>query len=282
MDLSSIITRIPHRMALAGGWIDQPFVSERNPAPPGSMVVVGLEPDFRVMDRCGMASGTRKVAIELWNGVLPDREPTELVKELYWAENHGKSEPSGSQDMIGLVYPGVNRLDYDARFEGGLFPAHIESNCDAGVAAWIGRVIHFVPVNQRPDGYNPLGVKNLDPCWIGRLGQSGKDCFDALVSMNLAALGSAMNECMGCWEAILPHTVAHPTINIDLKALLCYYQSRYAGAMYSGCGGGYLFVASEEPVPGGFQVRVRLPGPRCSDTSEAASANHDESAAKHR
>jgi hypothetical protein len=28
--------------------------------------------------------------------------------------------------------------------------------------------------------------------------------------------------------------------------------------MYSGCGGGYLFVASEEPVPGAFHVNVRI------------------------
>jgi hypothetical protein len=28
--------------------------------------------------------------------------------------------------------------------------------------------------------------------------------------------------------------------------------------MYSGCGGGYLFVASDEPVPGAFRVNVRI------------------------
>jgi hypothetical protein len=28
--------------------------------------------------------------------------------------------------------------------------------------------------------------------------------------------------------------------------------------MYSGCGGGYLIVASTEPVPGAFRVNVRV------------------------
>ena len=37
-----------------------------------------------------------------------------------------------------------------------------------------------------------------------------------------------------------------------------FYQSRYAGAMYSGCGGGYLYVISDEPVPGALKVHVRL------------------------
>ena len=119
MEITSVIGSIPHRMALAGGWIDQPFVSTHNPAPYGSMVVVSLEPDQWFMQRAGMASGTRKVALKLWNGVLPDRDPAELVRELYRAENQGKPEPSGSQDMIGLVYPGVSRLDYDAAVEGG-------------------------------------------------------------------------------------------------------------------------------------------------------------------
>src|ERR1700722_11192111 len=95
---------IPNRLALAGGWIDQPFVSRHNPTPPGSMVVVSLEPTFRVMDRAGCASGTRAIARKLWKNRLPNRPPADLVRHLYEAENRGKPQPSGSQDMIGLIY----------------------------------------------------------------------------------------------------------------------------------------------------------------------------------
>src|ERR1700691_1018625 len=98
---------IPNRLQLAGGWIDQPFVSQHNPKPPGSMVVVQIEPDFRPMDRSGLASGTRALAMKLWKGKLPHRPRETLTRELYEIENKGKAEPSGSQDMIGLVYPGV-------------------------------------------------------------------------------------------------------------------------------------------------------------------------------
>ena len=257
-DLSSLIGKVPHRVALSGGWIDQPFLSKFNPSPPGSMVVVSLEPILWLMDRCGMASGTRKVAMELWGGVLPGRPKEELVRELYRAENKDKTEPSGSQDMIGLIYPGVSRLDYDAEFEGGYFPAHIESCCDPAVARWLESILHLVPINQRPEGYAPLGVKNPDPEWVRRLGQSGKDCYSAIVGRDIRGLAAAMNECMTCWDTILPHTVQHPTIKIDLKGILRYYQSRYIGAMYSGCGGGYLIVVSEEDVPGALHVKVRL------------------------
>jgi len=256
-EITSLISEIPYRMAFAGGWIDQPFVSKLNPSPPGSMVVVSLDPTFRYMDRCGMATSTREVARKLWNGRLPNRDPQELTRELYEAENKGKPEPSGSQDMAGLIYPGVNRLDYDYRHEGGYFPVHVESNNDPNVARWLENVIHMVPIAQRPEGYNPLGHRNLDPKWIERLGETGKQCFNAILTKDSKALGASMNDCMECWEMILPHTVRHPSITVDLPGILGYYQSQYAGAMYSGCGGGYLYVVSDEPVPGGIRVKVR-------------------------
>jgi len=257
-EITSIISGIPYRMAFAGGWIDQPFISKLNPTPPGSMVVVGLEPTFRYMDRCGMATSTREVTRKLWNGKLPNGDPRQLARELYEAENQGKPEPSGSQDMAGLIYPGVNRLDYDYSYEVGYFPVHVESNNDPDVAHWLEDVIHMVPVAQRPDGYNPLGQKNLDPKWIQRLGETGKQCFDAIVTKNCEALGASMNECMKCWETILPHTLRHPILIVDLPGILHYYQRRYAGAMYSGCGGGYLYATADEPVPGSMSVKVRV------------------------
>jgi len=198
--------------------------------------------------------------MRLWSGELPSGDPRRLVRELYAEENRGKEEPSGSQDMIGLVYPGVSRLDFDCRSEGGIFPQHVESNLDPATARWLEETIRVVPVAPRPDGYNPLGVRNLDPGWIARLGRSGRDCYAAIVSRDAAALGKSMNECMRCWEAILPQTVRHPVLPVDLAEILRFYQERHAGAMYSGCGGGYLYVVSEEPVPGSFTVRVRTGG----------------------
>jgi len=256
-DLTRVIGDFPYRIALAGGWIDQPFCSQLNPTPPGSMVVVGVEPTCYWMERAGIATGTRKIALKLW-GRLPEGDPSALVDELYAAENLGSTEPSGSQDMIGLIYPGVNRLDYDFAHRGGIVPKHIESNNDPEIARWLERVIHVLPVAPRPPGYSPLGVKNLSAEWVQRLGQSGKDCYDAILSKDVSKLGASMNECMLCWETLLPQTVAHPAIKIDLKGLLHAYQSRYPGAMYSGCGGGYLFVVSDEPVPNAFHIQVRI------------------------
>ena len=152
------------------------------------------------MDRSGLATGTRAVATKLWHGQLPNRPPAEMTRELYEAENQGKADPSGSQDMVGLVYPGINRLDYDFAANGGVFPAHIESLNDERSVRWLEQVIHVLPVAPRPEGYNPLGQKNLEPRWVARLGQTGKDCFEAIRRRDLPALGASLNECMVCWE----------------------------------------------------------------------------------
>lgn len=257
-EVRALIGSIPNRLQLAGGWIDQPFVSRHNPSAFGSMVVVQIEPDFLPMDRSGLASSTRTIAARIWNGAVPRRPLQDLVRELYAAENEGKAEPSGSQDMIGLIYPGINRLDYDYGFEGGVFPSHIESCNAPEVARWLESVLYFVPVGPRPLGYNPLGEQNLDPEWVARLGKCGADCYDAIIARNLKSLGTSFNLNMRCWEALLPHVVRHPLLGENPVALLRAYQADYPGAMFSGCGGGYIIVASEVEVPGAFRVTVRI------------------------
>ena len=257
--ITDVIGKIQYRLALAGGWIDQPYVSKHNPSPPGSMVVAAVESQFHFMDRCGICSSTRSIALKLWGKGIPKNEdPAKLVRRLYETENKGRPYPSGSQDMVGLIYSGINRLDYDYNYEGGVYPAHIESCNDPEIAEWLGSVINILPLMPRPIGYRPLGQQNFDPRWVRRLGQSGKDCFDAILRMDVKDLGETLTENMRCWEAILPDTLRHPILEVDLMRFLNYYQKRYAGAMASGCGGGYIYVVSDEPVPGAFHAKIRI------------------------
>jgi hypothetical protein len=260
MSITDFIGEIPYRMALAGGWIDQPFVSRFNPTPPGSMVVVSLQPVVRFMERCGIATGTRNVARRIWNDKLPTGRPRdELVRELYKAENENLIDKSGSQDMIGTIYPGISRLDYDYAHEQGVFPQCIESTNDPKIVAWLERIIHFIPVAPRPPGYNPLTIKNLDPAAIALLGQSGKDCWAAILAKDVNRLGRSMRDCTRAYLKILPHTLLHPTLSaFDYVKFQEDYQARYPGAMFSGCGGGYMIVVSEDDqVDGAFKIKIR-------------------------
>ena len=112
---------IPYRLDIAGGWLDQPFVSKHFPGP---VITISVEPTIDFNDRSGMSSSTRKKAIEIWGYRLPDEDPEKLAKILFSFENPpGKKEISGSQDSIGIVFPGMNKANYSGEY----WPDSIES-----------------------------------------------------------------------------------------------------------------------------------------------------------
>ena len=67
--------------------------------------------------------------------------------------------------------------------------------------------------------------------------------------MDAKKLGASLNLTMKCREKSLPHVVRHPALRVDLMPILQAYQKQNFGAMYSGCGGGYLIVVSEKWFP---------------------------------
>lgn len=63
------------------------------------MVVVQIKTGSRSMERSGITSGTRTVAMKLWRENRPERPLPDLVRKLNDAGNRGRTEPSGSQDI---------------------------------------------------------------------------------------------------------------------------------------------------------------------------------------
>lgn len=239
--------KFPYRVCLAGGWMDQPWVSE---VAPGSCVVAQIYPTIDFNDRSGMATSSRKVAIELWGDQYPEGDPVRNAYLLFGAENPPGSEyVSGAQDQLGLLLPGVNRLDFDGKY----WPKHIESTVDREVCEWLTSVLHLAPLQPRPDGYNPLLKKNLDPKIVKRLGESGKACYDAILKMDVKQLGEAMKESFLAWSEMLPYT----TPDWVMEEMQNHYFKKYSGAITSGSGGGYVVFPSEEEVEGTLRVKVR-------------------------
>ena len=66
-DLRTIPT-IPYRIDVCGGWLDQPFVSKYYPGP---VITISIEPTVEFNERSGMATSTRRSAIDLWGPRLP-------------------------------------------------------------------------------------------------------------------------------------------------------------------------------------------------------------------
>ena len=98
---------MPYRIDLAGGWLDQPFVSRLFPGP---VLTVSLEATVTFNERSGMATSTRNHALELWGPQLPIGDPERLAYQLFCYDNPPGTETiSGSQDAIGIVMAGLCR-----------------------------------------------------------------------------------------------------------------------------------------------------------------------------
>ena len=238
----------PYRLCIAGGWLDQPWVSEIHP---GSVVVAQLFPTIDFNDRSGMATSSRKVAIELWGGSIPKGDPVRNAQLLFGAENPPYSEyVSGSQDQIGLLVPGVNRLYY----EGSYWPDKIDNCIDPDICDWLSSVLHLIPLNPRPVGYNPLAEMHLTKSCIKELGDSGNMCWQGILKKDIKKLGKSMTRTFLMWRKILPKTVPDWILN----EMETNYITKYPGAITSGSGGGYIVVASENEIEGAIRIKVKI------------------------
>ena len=239
--------KFPYRLCLAGGWMDQPWVSEIHP---GSCVVAQIWPDHDFNDRSGMATSSRKIAAELWGNKIPEGNPVRNAQLLFGAENPpGCEYVSGSQDQLGILLRGANRLDYDGKY----WPSNIESATDAETCDWLSKVLHLVPLSPRPEGFNPLLEKHLNIEHVKALGQAGDLCWEGIVEHDIQKLGAGMTQTFRIWEKMLPHTVPG-WLSEEMETN---WVIAYPGAIPSGSGGGYIIVASEEEIPGALKIKVK-------------------------
>ena len=240
--------RFPYRICIAGGWMDQPWVSSIYP---GSAIVAQIFPTIDFNDRSGMATSSRKVALELWGGKIPDGDPFRNAQLLFGAENPPNTKYiSGSQDHLGLLVPGVNRLYY----EGDNWPSRIESSVDPDICNWLSKVLHLVPLDPRPEGYDPLIEKNMKFEFVRELGESGNRCWDSILRKDVYGLGKAMTDSFLAWKKMLPYTVP----DWVMKEMGTKYLPYYPGAITSGCGGGYAVIASEKEIEGAIKIKVKI------------------------
>lgn len=237
----------PYRLCLAGGWIDQPWVSGVHP---GSVVVAQIWPTMDFNDRSGLATSSRSVGIKIWGDRYPEGDYKENARILFGAENPpGKKYISGSQDHIGLLYPGISRLCYN----GDYWPEKIESAMESDTCDWLSDVIYLLPLEPRPEGYDPLKIMNLEKHLVKELGEAGGRCWEAILKKDIGELGRSMTETFLMWRKILPLTVPDWVLaEMEEK-----YFPYYPGAITSGSGGGYVIVVSEKEIEGAIRIRVR-------------------------
>jgi cytidyltransferase-like protein len=238
---------IPFRIDLAGGWLDQPWVSCHHP---GAVLTISIEPTHEFNHRSGMASSTRNKAIELWRTDLPQGNKEQVAKVLFTYENPpGTKEVAGSQDAIGIVYPGLNRLEYNSAY----WPYAIESVHDEEVLAWLERRLHLVPLGPRAPEFSALADTRITPEGARALAAAADDCWAAIRAMDLQAFGRAFSASFDAQVAMFPR-MANQAIADQIDA----YRGLAHGWKLSGAGGGgYLILVADRFVPDAIQVRIR-------------------------
>lgn len=238
---------IPFRIDLAGGWLDQPWVSEHHPGP---VLTISIEPTYDFNARSGMASSTRRKAIDLWRTRIPHGDLERLARVLFSYENPpGTKEVAGSQDALGIVMPGLNRHHYT----GSYWPSRIDSVLDEDTLAWIEQRLHLVTLGPRVSSFSVLDDTRVTPAGARALAEAADACWAAIAARDSGAFGRAIRASFDAQVAMFPLMV-----DDDIRGVIAQYRERALGWKLSGAGGGgYLILVSDTPVDGALQITIR-------------------------
>jgi len=238
---------IPFRIDLAGGWLDQPFVSKFYPGP---VLTVSIEPTMEFNNRSGMSSSTRNKAIDLWRTEIPSGDREKLAKVLFTYENPpGTKIIAGSQDALGIVMPCLNKLNYAGEY----WPDSIESVYDEETISWIEQHLFLVTLGPRHSSYSVLDDTNITTEGAKALSDATENCWKAIQDKDLDAFGKAVTASFNAQIAMFPHMVSEDILNqIEL------YKDKVAGWKLSGAGGGgYLIFVTKTPLENAIQIKIR-------------------------
>ncbi len=241
------VDQMPYRIDIAGGWLDQPFVSELHP---GAVVTISLEPTIAFNERSGMATSTRNHALELWGPKLPAGDPEKLAYVLFCYDNPpGTVRVSGSQDAIGIAMPGLNRAYYEGRY----WPTRIDRVGDELTLQFIEQALYLVPLGPRDETYDPLNGRNPTTAGAKALAEATDACWEAIRAHNLKAFGAAFRASFEAQIAMFPRMV-----NDDVHEVIERYRDQALGWKLSGAGGGgYVIFVADQPIRNAVRVNIR-------------------------
>ncbi len=242
---------IPYRIDIAGGWLDQPLVGRFSGGP---VITVSIEPTIEFNEKSGMASSTRRKAIELWNASIPAGDKEKLAKVLFSFENQpGAKIISGSQDSIGIVFPGLNKLEYKGRY----WPENIVSVYDEKILGWLENHLYLVSLGPRETGYDVLDNTVINKENATELSEAAEKCWDAILSTDLEKFGYYFKKSFEAQIKLFPNMV-HDDI---FKAIDKYKRNAHGWKLSGAGGGGYLIFIAPEPVEGAIRIKIRRKEP---------------------
>ncbi len=240
------VCTIPYRIELGGGWLDQPFVNKLHPGP---VIVMAIQPEMEFNHRSGMATSSRMTAIGLWQSAIPAGDRVELARTLFCVDNPpGSTIICGSQDHLGLLLPGINKLNYD----NGFWPVSIDSLTDRETLAFLEGHIRLLALPQRPQGYSPFVGQNVTAAGAARLAEATDAIWEAVKARDAAAWGAATTASFEAQIAMFPSM-----LTLEAKEIIEAYRNDILGWKISGAGGGgYLVMITDKEIPNTIQVHA--------------------------
>jgi cytidyltransferase-like protein len=242
-------TPIPYRIDLAGTWIDQPYVSRYHP---GWAITASIEPTIEFNERSGMATSTRKKAIELWNDQLPMENPEKLAKILFRYDNDpGTQEVSGSQDSIGIAMPGINRFYYES---GKYWPSKIETISDLSILKWLETRLYMVTLWPRPADFAVLEETNINATNVRNLTSAAEMAWEGLLNKDIDTFSKGFLSSFNSQVAMFPMM-----LNEKIARVIDNYRDTALAWKLSGAGGGgYLIFVSDKEIPNSIRIKIRI------------------------
>jgi cytidyltransferase-like protein len=239
---------IPFRIDIAGGWLDQPYVNKYYA---GSVITISIEPTIEFNNRSGMSSSTRNKAIELWKSKLPDGDPELLSKILFSYENPpGTKTIAGSQDALGIVMPGLNKLYYSNE---QYWPSEIKKIEEEEILNWLESKLYLIPLDPRQSDYNVLANTNINEEAAKKLAIATENCWNAILAKDSKLFGQFFLDSFHAQIAMFPNMLDEVTAQTIEK-----YKDKGLGYKLSGAGGGgYLILVSDEQIENGIQIKIR-------------------------
>jgi cytidyltransferase-like protein len=240
---------IPYRIDLAGTWIDQPYVSKFYP---GAAITASIEPTIEFNERSGMATSTRKKAIELWNNQLPLEKPEKLAKTLFRYDNDpGTVEVSGSQDSIGITMPGINKFYYE---KGEYWPSHFDTISEPDKLRWLEERLCMITLWPRPVDFKVLTDTYINTENVRSLATAADLAWEGLVSKDIKKFAKGFYNSFYSQIRMFPKMLTP-----EIEKVIDQHRSKALAWKLSGAGGGgYLILISEEDIPNSFRVKIRL------------------------
>jgi len=238
---------LPYRVELAGGWLDQPYVSKHYPGP---VVTLSIEPTLEFNERSGMASSTRRHMREIWGAKLPPGNYEKLAKILFCYDNPpGTKIISGSQDSIGLVFPGLAYAYYDGEY----WPKWIEHRLDEPLLSFVENALYLIPLGPRYEDFDVMADTFFDREHAKALADATEENWRAILEQDIVKFGKTLRSMFDAQVAMFP-----AMMNDRVAAVINKYRDKALGWKLTGAGGGgYLILASDKPIPHAVQVIAR-------------------------